>query len=91
VEATATTAAPATAAPAAAAPAYRYVQVGMFNVPANATRAAATLRGLGLPGKVAKTTSGKTVVVAGPYDRVAALNEALATARRAFPDAFLRN
>lgn len=83
------------AAPAAvttsAAPAKRYVQVGMFNVPSNATRAAAKLQSLGLPGRVASTASGKRVVIAGPYDSVAALNSALATARRGFPDAFLRN
>lgn len=76
---------------AAAAPAKRYVQVGMFNVPENAARAAAKLKSLGLPGRVAKTRSGKTVVIAGPYDSVAALRAALATARTSFPDAFLRN
>jgi hypothetical protein len=75
----------------AAASGYRYVQVGTFNVPSNATNAAAVLRNLGLPGRVAETASGKTVVIAGPFDRVAELNDALSKARRAFPDAFLRN
>ncbi len=63
----------------------------MFNVPDNATRAAAKLRSLGLQGRVARTASGKTVVISGPYDQSAALNAALAKARGAFPDAFLRN
>ncbi|WP_281842220.1 SPOR domain-containing protein [Sinisalibacter aestuarii] len=80
------------AAPApAASNGYRYVQVGMFNEPGNATRAVERLQSLGLPGRVARTASGKRVVIAGPYDQTAALNDALATARRAFPDAFLRN
>lgn len=89
-KAPATTAAPVTTA-SAAAPAKRYVQVGMFNVPANAERAAAKLQGLGLPGRIARTASGKTVVIAGPYESVAALNAAIAAARRGFPDAFARN
>lgn len=75
----------------AAAPSKRYVQVGMFNVATNAAAAAAKLQGLGLPGRVAQTASGKTVVIAGPYGSVPAVNAALATARRGFPDAFLRN
>ncbi len=82
---------PVAAAPAANPTGYRYVQVGMFNVPDNATRAAAKLRSLGLQGRVARTASGKTVVISGPYDQSAALNAALAKARGAFPDAFLRN
>ncbi len=76
----------------AAAPAKRYVQVGAFNVAANAERAVARLQALGLPGRVAKTRSGRTVVVAGPYAEASALNSALAIARRGgFADAFLRN
>lgn len=71
---------------------YRYVQVGMFNVPGNAEAAAARLRALGLPGKVAQTASGRTVVVAGPYADAAALQNALNLARRnGFGDAFLRS
>jgi len=76
---------------ARATPANRYVQVGMFDVASNAKAAAAKLQGLGLPGRVARTASGKTVVIAGPYGSVPAVNAALATARRGFPDAFLRN
>jgi hypothetical protein len=76
-------------APAAAK---RYVQVGAFNVAANAQRAAARLQALGLPGRVVQTRSGRTVVVAGPYDSATALGNALATARSGgFSDAFLRN
>lgn len=71
---------------------YHYVQVGMFNVPDNATRSEARLLALGLPGKIAYTRSGKRVVVAGPFDNEAALREALALVRRnGFSDAFLRN
>ena len=70
----------------------RYVQVGAFTVAANAERAAARLQALGLPGRVLQTRSGRTVVVAGPYDSQAAINQALATARSGgFSDAFLRN
>jgi SPOR domain len=83
--------APVATTASAAAPAKRYVQVGMFAVSANAQRAAAKLQSLGLPGRVAQTASGKTVVIAGPYGSVPAVNAALATARRGFPDAFLRN
>lgn len=88
---------PATEPVAAPAPApaeltHRYVQVGMFNVPENAERAAAKLQALGLPGRVAKTRSGRTVVVAGPYDSASALNAALTKARQGgFSDAFLRS
>lgn len=74
------------------AAAKRYVQVGAFNVAANAQRAAARLQALGLPGRVVQTRSGRTVVVAGPYDSATALSNALATARSGgFSDAFLRN
>lgn len=69
----------------------RYVQVGQFNNPANAERAAARLQGLGLPGRVARTQSGKMVVIAGPYGSPAQLNNALAVARSGgFSDAYLR-
>jgi len=86
----------ATAAAAAATPAAasskRYVQVGAFTVAANAERAAAKLRAIGLPGRVAKTRSGKTVVIAGPFDSATALSNALAKARSGgFSDAFLRS
>lgn len=82
----------AVARPAATAPAHRYVQVGAFSVAANAERAAQKLKSLGLPGRVAKTVSGRNVVIAGPFDDVAALRNALAVARRGgFSDAFLRS
>jgi len=78
--------------PAASVVTKRYVQVGAFNVAANAERAAARLQALGLPGRVVQTRSGRTVVVAGPYDNATALQNALASARRGgFSDAFLRN
>lgn len=82
-------AAPATRAPAATG--YRYVQVGAFRDAGNAAAIASKLQGLGLPGRVAKTRSGLNVVVAGPYDDSATLRNALAIARRGFPDAYLRN
>lgn len=85
---------PAAVAQSPAAPALtkRYVQVGAFNVAANAERAAARLQALGLPGRVVQTRSGRTVVVAGPYDNASALRNALASARSGgFSDAFLRN
>lgn len=69
----------------------RYVQVGQFGNPANAERAAARLQGLGLPGRVARTQSGKMVVIAGPYGSAAQLQNALAVARSGgFSDAYLR-
>ncbi len=70
---------------------YRYVQVGVFKVASNASAAAAQLRAQGLAGKVAQTRSGLNLVVAGPYDDPAALQNALAIARRGFSDAYLRN
>jgi len=76
----------------AAPPTKRYVQVGAFTVAANAERAAARLQALGLPGRVVKTRSGKTVVVVGPFDNSTALANALAKARSGgFSDAFLRS
>ncbi len=70
----------------------RYVQVGMFNVMSNAEAAAAKLRAIGLPGRIAKTRSGKTVVIAGPYASAADLRAALAKARNGgFSDAFTRS
>lgn len=68
----------------------RYVQVGAYRDAANASAAAAKLKALGLPGRVAKTQSGLTVVIAGPYSDAGALQNALSVARRSFPDAYLR-
>ncbi len=87
----------APAAPVAAASArpaaqdYRYVQVGVFKLAANASAAAAQLRAQGLAGQVARTRSGLTLVVVGPYDDPAALQNALAIVRRSYADAYLRN
>ena len=84
--------APAAAPAPVAASGYRYVQVGAFSVASNAEAAAARLKALGLPGKVARTASGRTVVVAGPYADASALRAALAAARQGgFADAFLRS
>lgn len=80
------------AAPAPVATAARYVQVGVFANPANATAAANRLAGLGLPGRIGKTASGMSVVLAGPFTDAGALQSALATARRGgFSDAFARS
>ncbi len=79
------------AAPAPVATAARYVQVGVFANPANATAAANRLAGIGLPGRIGKTASGMSVVLAGPFNDAGALQSALATARRnGFSDAFAR-
>lgn len=80
----------ASATAAAAVSGKRYVQVGAYRDAANASAAAARLKALGLPGRVARTQSGLTVVIAGPYTDAGALANALATARRSFPDAYLR-
>ncbi|WP_102224362.1 SPOR domain-containing protein [Acidimangrovimonas sediminis] len=72
----------------------RYVQVGAFGEPGNATRTAARLRAAGLPvamgtmharGRVLKT------VMAGPFASTASLTAALGTVRQAgFGDAYIR-
>ncbi|MBW7921257.1 MAG: SPOR domain-containing protein [Rubellimicrobium sp.] len=82
-----------TAAPAPAA-GHRFVQIGTFGEAANAQRALATLQGLGLPAATQNVTrNGRslTVVAAGPFADGAALQAALAAARRAgYADAFTR-
>lgn len=73
----------------------RYVQVGVFADPANADRAIARLKALGLP--VASAISqkgGKPIkaVLAGPFAASDDLKSALALARRnGYRDAFTRN
>lgn len=73
---------------------HRYVQVGMFGVPANAAATKARLRALGLPVAVAKTRSKGRVlqtVFAGPFTSQAQLTSALGAVRKAgYGDAFLR-
>jgi len=73
---------------------HRYVQVGMFGMPANAQSAKARLRALGLPVAVAKTRSkGRElqIVFAGPFPSQAQLKSALGAVRKAgYGDAFLR-
>ncbi|MGH1367031.1 MAG: SPOR domain-containing protein [Maritimibacter sp.] len=79
-----------TARPVAAASS-KYLQVGSFRDAGNAQRTAARLQSLGLPGRVARTQSGLSVVVAGPYASAAQQQNALAIARRGgFGDAILR-
>lgn len=91
---------PAAASPAAnpaapAAAAGRYVQVGSFGVPDNATAAVARLQALGLPVALAGGRIGAKpvkVVLAGPFADPQALGAALAEARAAgFGDAFARD
>lgn len=78
---------------AAASGAKRYVQVGMFGVPANAQRAAQRVQAAGLPARMGRLKrGGKTykLVLAGPF-APNQLRAALGKARRAgFSDAFLR-
>lgn len=73
---------------------HRYVQIGTYGDPANADRAAATLRGLGLPvGFASVTRNGDAlrVVAAGPFATQAELDAALRAARAAgYGDAFTR-
>jgi cell division protein FtsN len=73
---------------------HRYVQIGTYGDPANADRAAATLRGLGLPvGFATVTRNGDAlrVVAAGPFATQAELDAALRAARSAgYGDAFTR-
>ncbi|RFP91199.1 SPOR domain-containing protein [Rhodobacteraceae bacterium 63075] len=78
---------------ATASGAKRYVQVGMFGVPANAQRAAQRVQAAGLPARMGRLSrGGKTykLVLAGPF-APNQLRAALGKARRAgFSDAFLR-
>jgi hypothetical protein len=71
-----------------------FVQVGIYGVKGNATRAAERLATVGLPAKIERATlGGKTyqVVLAGPFQDQSALRAALQSARSAgFLDAFLR-
>lgn len=85
-----TAAAPALAVAPAVAPGARYVQVGAFGVPENATRALANLRGLGFSAATAQTRSGLTQVMAGPFASRAELRRALSTLRGTYPDAYPR-
>jgi hypothetical protein len=79
---------------AGTAASHRYVQLGLFGLPANAEAAKARLRALGLPVAVARTRSkGREVqiVFAGPFRTQAQLNSALGAVRKAgYGDAFLR-
>ncbi|QYZ68856.1 SPOR domain-containing protein [Neotabrizicola shimadae] len=83
---------PEAAAPVVAGP--RYVQIGTFGVPANASGAAEKLSSLGLPVATSKTTrNGKSlqIVLAGPFASTAEAQRALSVARGAgFGDAYLR-
>ena len=85
----------ATPTPPAAVTGHRYVQVGTYGNPANADRAAARLRSMGLPVGFANITrNGRAlkVVAAGPFDGSNALQAALRAARTAgYSDAFTRN
>jgi len=82
-----------TAAPTPAA-GHRFVQIGTFGEAANAQRAVAALRALGLPAATQAVTRGGrslTVVAAGPFADAAALGAALGAARAAgYADAFTR-
>ena len=84
---------PAAAAPASApklAPGARYVQVGAFGVAGNAKNALANLRGLGFSAATARTGSGLTLVMAGPFASTADIKRALTTLRGHYPDAYTR-
>ena len=83
---------PAAAAPAqpAVATGARYVQVGAFGKAGNANKALARIGGLGMAGATARTGSGLTLVMAGPFASTAELQRALATLRGYFPDAYTR-
>lgn len=65
-----------------------YVQIGAFADPANADRAVATVKGLGLPASTA-TGGGLRVILAGPFASEADLANALALLRHnGYGDAF---
>ena len=77
-------------APQAAA-GHRFVQVGSFGQSANAERAAASLRAMGLPVTVTTNGRGLQNVAAGPFADRASLQNALQAARNAgFRDAYSR-
>lgn len=73
---------------------HRYVQIGTYGDPANAERAAARLRSLGLPvgfANITRNGQALRVVAAGPFADAAALGAALNAARAAgYGDAFTR-
>jgi hypothetical protein len=72
----------------------RYVQAGMFGVPANAQTAAQRLSSMGLPARLSHVTRGGrtyTLVLAGPFGSAQELQNGLALTRQAgFGDAFAR-
>ncbi len=80
--------------PAPDGTAHRYVQVGVYADAGNAARSAQRLQRLGLPvehDRLSRYGSEMRVVIAGPFEAGATLQEALVTARRSgFPDAFTR-
>lgn len=77
----------ATHRPAAA---YRYVQVGSYGVPENATRAVGRLQAMGMPVSLSRGGSLQTVL-AGPFEDPQAVMAALRQARAAgYADAFAR-
>jgi cell division septation protein DedD len=80
----------APAVQAAAGVGVTYVQVGAFAQAANAERAIAMLKGLGLP--VSVGVGGRLkVILAGPFDSPAQVSNALALVRRnGYRDAFPR-
>lgn len=81
--------------PVAARVAGRFVQVGAFADPANASRVVGRLQAAGLPVSIQRTISkGKPVqvILAGPFTDAAATSHGLSAARAAgFRDAFPRN
>ncbi len=86
---------PAGTSPSAAAASYRFVQVAMFAVPANARNTVRKLQQMGLPVRIGKLTrNGRQlqIVAAGPFSRQSELTAALARVRAAgFSDAYPRN
>lgn len=79
----------------AKAASHRYVQAGMFGNPSNAKRAAQMIANSGLParmGEVKRNGKSYTIVLAGPFQTQAQLDNGLRKVRRAgFGDAFPRN
>ncbi|KMK66320.1 SPOR domain-containing protein [Puniceibacterium sp. IMCC21224] len=82
------------AAPLTRANQGRFVQVGTFGVPSNATRTAARLQGMGLPVRLSNYSKGGKaykIVMAGPFNSSTQISSALSAARQAgFSDAFVR-
>lgn len=78
----------------ARAASHRFVQVGTFGVPQNATQTARRLQSTGLPVRLSRYSKGGktyTIVLAGPFGTQSQLNAGLNMARKAgFSDAFLR-